>query len=455
MTANLVTVTAPPSKSLSHRKVIAAALASGVSRLSRVLESDDLARTMDVLRSLGVGVQRSGEGEYTITGIGGPPLAGPHTPLACFMGESGTSCRLLAAIVAAGSGDFHIHGSGRLHERPMRDLTDALEALGAGITFTGVPGHLPLIITARGLSQPGGDSWLPVPGDVSSQFFSGLLLAAPLARNGLGLMLSGSSSVSWPYILLTLQTLEDAGCAFTAETLERGTWTPRPWRSLSAGRPGMQRFRVLPGLYQPLTGAKGAVEGDYSGASYLLAAGAVGPEPVAVTGLARDSLQGDAAILDILQAMGASVTWADGVVTVSPNRLRGIDVHMGHCPDLVPTVAALACMATGVTVIRGVPHLREKESDRLSAPALELAKTGCAVQVTEDGLVITPSPGTLPQGSVYFRAHNDHRMAMSLALLELAGVEVILDAPACVAKSFPGFWDTWRTILTARRGENA
>ena len=443
-----VTVSAPPSKSLSHRKMIASSLARGTSRLSGVLESEDLARTIDVLTCLGAVIERAGEGEYTVTGIGGPPRMGPGASIHCFMGESGTTCRLLTAVIASGSGEFHIYGSGRLHERPMRDLSDALETLGAEVAFAGVPGHLPMTVKANGLSQPGGESWLPVPGDVSSQFLSGLLLAAPLAQNGLGLFLSGERPVSWPYIVLTLQTLEDAGCAFAVETLDHGQWKAVPWRSLSAGRPGMQRFRVLPGLYKPLAGDKGVVEGDYSGASYLLAAGAAGPRPVRVTGLSPGSLQGDAVILDILAAMGASVVWEEGAVTVSPGFLNGIDIDMAHCPDLVPTVAVLAAMGTGVTTIRGVPHLREKESDRLSAPSQELAKIGCSVDVVPDGLVITPAPGKFPEGPVYFSAHNDHRMAMSLALLGFAGVAVILDAPGCVAKSFPNFWDTWREIRT-------
>ena len=439
------TVPAPPSKSFSHRKLIAASLAGGISRLSRVLESDDTFRTMEVLRSVGAGIERTAAGEYAVTGLGGPPQGGRRTPVGCFINESGTSCRLLTAILATGDGLFAVDGGKRLRQRPMAELVETLAALGSNIAYEAEQGFLPLTITARGLAQLGEESWLPVRADVSSQFLSGLLLAAPLARGGLRILLAGEKTVSWPYVSLTLQTLEDSGCRFDLSVLDDKTWVETGWRAMRAAHPGATRYRVHPGGYNPLTGDAAVVEGDYSGASYLLAAGAAGPSPVTVTGLRRDSLQGDRAILDILEDMGAPVSWNGTGVTVSPGPLRGIDRDMGECPDIVLTVAALACLAQGPTTIRGVPHLRDKESDRLQAPALELAKTGALVTFTDDYLHIVP-PTERPAGSYAFRVYNDHRMAMSLALLERAGARVSLDDPACVAKSFPGFWDAWRVV---------
>ncbi len=444
-----ITVAAPPSKSISHRKLIAAALAPETTSLSRVLESDDTFVTMDVLRSAGASIEKTGEGAYRVTGPDGPPRGGRQRAVSCFMGESGTSCRLLTAVLAAGDGLFSIHGGARLHERPIRDLMLTLTALGASVAYRADPGHLPLDLRARGLSQPG-DSWLPVRGDISSQFLSGLLLAAPLAENGLRILLSGEKVVSWPYVGLTLLTLEEAGCSFSVEVLRDGMWAEADWRALREVRPGATRFTVRRGKYHSLTGDAAVVEGDYSGASYLLAAGAIGPNPVSVTNLRRDSLQGDRAILDILQSMGATVTWNGNAVTVSPGRLRGIDCAMGHCPDLVPTVAVLASMAEGDTTIRGIEHLKGKESDRLEAPAMELAKTGCGVTVADGALFLSPARRR-PGGAIRFSAHHDHRMAMCLALLELAGTQVRLDDPGCVSKSFPSFWKTWHAICPESR----
>jgi 3-phosphoshikimate 1-carboxyvinyltransferase len=184
------------------------------------------------------------------------------------------------------------------------------------------------------------------------------------------------------------------------------------------------------------------VEGDWSNASYFLAAGAVGEKPVLVRGLRRDSLQGDMAILDILARMGARVDWGPLGVTVSGQGLHGVELSMGACPDLVPTVCAVAARASGPTTIRDVAHLRIKESDRLSACADELRKVGAEVETFEDGLTIIPRPITAG-AAVDFCTYGDHRMAMSMSLFELAGVDVRLDNPGCVAKSFPGFWDQW------------
>ena len=209
------------------------------------------------------------------------------------------------------------------------------------------------------------------------------------------------------------------------------------------------------GAYLPRTHA---VEGDWSGASYFLAAGAVGSKVVCVRGLNRDSLQGDAALIDILKRMGARVEWRhaaeEAEVAVFPSSLHGIAVDMGHCPDLVPTVAALAAHAKGRTVISNVAHLKIKESDRLQAPAQELRKVGCAVAVTSDGLAVEPPEGgpRAPTSPVLFSAHNDHRIAMSASLLGLpgqsgsGGFAVPLDDPACVAKSFPHFWKLWEEV---------
>lgn len=445
------TILAPPSKSISHRKIIAAALAGGISHLDHVLECQDVARTMDVMHALGASIEQTGAGQYMVVGMGALPRTAGAKTISCFMGESGTTCRLVTAVLASGAGSFRVHGSPRLHERPIRELTDALTALGSIVAYETSGNTLPFVLHARGIAQPYDGSWLPVRCESSSQFLSGLLLAAPLATNGLGVILAGEKTVSWPYIGLTLQTLEEAGCEFIVETLRNGVWTQTDWRAIAIAQPGATRFRVFPGKYQPLVGASAHIEGDYSGASYFLAAGAAGPRATTVTNLRKNSLQGDAAILGILEDMGASVAWNGDAVTVSPGPLKAIDVDMAYWPDLVPTVAVLASFAKGVTRLTGVRHLRDKESDRLNALKTELDKIGCHALVAGDSLEIFPPHAPIPAHNVAFSAHNDHRIAMSLALLELAGVTASLDAPECAAKSFPGFWESWKQVCPDTR----
>ena len=453
-----VIIPAPPSKSLSHRALMAAALASGTSHLTQVLESADTARTREVLSALGADFAHTAPGCFAVIGTGGKVLAPDSKqdiPLSVDVGESGTTCRLLTAILAAGNGKFRVHGAGRMHERPLGELAGVLRELGAHITFEQKDNCPPFILDADGLHQTaaldGREMVSMISSDESSQYISGLLLAAPLG-SGLVIGLGGRRAVSWPYVGLTLNILEDFGISFTVLELDQGQWREIDWRSIREAEPGKLRFRVLPGMYQA---RDYAVEGDWSGASYFLAAGAIGPRPVCVTGLNRHSLQGDAALIDILVAMGARVEYGDNSITVHPSLLKGVNVDMGHCPDLVPTVAALAAHAVGPTHISNVAHLKIKESDRLAAPAQELAKTGSEVAMHEDGLLIQPHEGgpKTPESGTVFSAHNDHRIAMSVSLLGLPGTRpgnpgfaVPLDQPDCVGKSFPHFWNLWEKV---------
>ena len=432
-----IDIKAPASKSVSHRAFICAALAEGESLVVDALESDDLIRTRRCLTACGASFIKSDRG-WEITGIGGQPRGGEETPADCNMGESGTSCRLLTAVMAAGKGLFRIHGEGRLHDRPIGQLTDALEHLGPGFEWEGKPGYPPVVVRTQGFA--GGEITIPL--DESSQYLSGILLGAPLAAGPLLVNIGGDKVVSWPYVSLTLMAMADFGLEVAVEALEDSVWTRKAFTEVTAVKPGMLRFRVEPGRYRARAYT---VEGDWSNSSYFLAAGAVGKKPVCVRGLRRDSLQGDKAILDILGSMGARVVWDAEGVTVSDtgSGLHGVELDMGSCPDLVPTVCAVAAQATGTTTIRNVAHLRIKESDRLQACADELRKIGTAVETFEDGLSVTAQPIRSDQ-AVDFCTYGDHRMAMSLSLLEFAGVDVRLDKPACVAKSFPGFWDQWK-----------
>jgi len=451
--AQPVTVEAPASKSLSHRALICAALAQGHSSLSGVLESQDTERTMACLTACGASFARVGAGEYRVSGMPNGPKGGPESGEALTgeaadldVGESGTTCRLLAGVVTAGRGRFRIHGAPRMHERPLGEPARALASQGVRFHFEAKPGYPPVVIETQGL--PGGA--VDVRLEESSQYLSGVLLAAPLARAPMTIALSGSKAVSWPYVSLTLQTMADFGAPAVVEALGENGFVPVDHRSVARAEPGKLRFQVTPAPYRPRSLR---VEGDWSNASYFLAAGAVGKRPVRVRGLRRDSLQGDRAILDILAAMGAQVHWDEDGVTVSApaeGALHGVNLDMGACPDLVPTVAVAACFAQGPTTIVNVAHLRIKESDRLQALATEIAKTGCGTEILPDGLVITPAPLKAGQ-RIEFCAYADHRLVMGPSLFALAGIETVFDNPGCVAKSFPGFWDAFAPVAAASK----
>ncbi|PTN37712.1 3-phosphoshikimate 1-carboxyvinyltransferase [Desulfonatronum sp. SC1] len=443
-----VILQAPASKSLSHRALIAAALAPGQSHLSNVLESEDLERTRDILARASALIERGDPGKYAVSGMPRGPLGrqrqDDQEPLVMDVGESGTTCRLLTAVLAAGHGSFRIQGRGKMHSRPIASLVTALISQGIEVEYQEQPGCPPLLLHATGL--PGGEVTIDL--DESSQYLSGLLLAAPLARAVMTILVGGSKVVSWPYVGLTLDIMERFGVRFQVQTLHHERWMDVDWREPGEIAPGRLRIRVQPGAYQA---RDMAVEGDWSNASYFLAAGALSAVPVGLRGLNPESLQGDRAIVDILARMGAVVSWDQDQVTVVGGELRGVDLDMGACPDLVPTVGAVAAQAKGATTIRNVAHLRIKESDRLDAVVTELARIGAGTTALEDGLRIEPAP--LPVGKrLAFKTYADHRLAMSLSLLELGGVGVDLDQPGCVAKSFPEFWTRWDELKAGLAG---
>lgn len=447
-TPETATVTAPASKSLSHRALIAAALAPGESRVEQVLDSVDIRITRACLEAAGAEIVGDGA-QLRVAGFEHGPLGGGQgqdpsgkgEPVDIFVNESGTSCRLLTAVLAAGQGTFRVHGAPRMHERPIGELAAALEKLGARFEWLEKPGCPPFVLKASGLA--GGATSISL--EESSQYLSGLLLAAPLARGEVRIELTGRKAVSWPYVALTLRVLQDHRIDFEVLSLGvDGVWSPVPWKALKSAEPGRIRFVVRPGEYEA---ADYRVEGDWSNGSYFLAAGAVGPAPVRVEGLHADSLQGDRAILDILGQMGARIKTDFTGVTVTPAPLRGVAVDMGRCPDLVPTVAVVAAFARGETVISGVPHLRIKECDRLAAMRSQLARAGCDIGETPEGLRIRGAgPEALGSGPVELSTFGDHRIAMSLSLLAFAGLRPVLDDPGCVSKSYPDFWRDWAVV---------
>ena len=310
-------------------------------------------------------------------------------------------------MLALGTGDYRLDGVPRMRERPVADLLDALTRLGVDAASEPGTGCPPVRVRAAGL----GPGTTTVRADVSSQFLSGLLMAATRAAGPVTVTLAGPR-VSEPYIDMTCAMIRNWGG--TVEITPSG-------------------YAVTPGLHSP---GEYAVEPDASAASYFWAAAAVTGGRVTVRGLTRDSLQGDVAFVDVLAAMGCRVTESAGGITVEGGPLRGINVDMGPISDTVMTLAAVACFAAGPTRISNVGHIRHKETDRIAAVAAELRRLGAGVDETPDGLTIHPKPLTGCRVETY----RDHRMAMSLALVGLRVPGVVIDDPGCVAKTYPGFW---------------
>lgn len=408
-------VAIPGSKSLSHRALIAAALASGESRITNLLESEDTLYTLQALRDLGIEI-RDEEGTFIVVGRGGrfPASRGTRT---LFLGNSGTSLRLLLATACLARGETVLTGAPRLRERPVGELVRALHSLGVQQISAEQESFPPVRIRSEGIK--GGQARLT--GRESSQYLSSLLLAAPCADTAVEIEVEGEL-VSGPYVELTLEVMERFG--------------------VGVRRVGARLFKVSPGPgYRPVDFR---VEGDASSASYFWAAAAVTGGTVTTENIwAATSRQGDLALLEILERMGCSIKKGERWVTVQGQALAGLEADMSRLPDMVPTLAAVALFARGKTVIRNVPHLRYKESDRLHALWEEWSRLGARIEELPDGLIIE---GLVPLHGAVCDPHDDHRLAMSLAVVGLKVPGIRVQNEGCVAKSFPRFWELWETL---------
>jgi len=401
-----LSVEAPPSKSITHRALVAAGLARGRSAIGGPLASDDTAITARALQRLGV-LLAWGRGTVEIAGVDGRFPIREETVLE--LGDSGTSMRLFTALALLAERPVVLRGSPRMHERPIGPLAAALGEVGGEVAFLGNPGFPPLKVSG---SFRGGE--VTVDGSLSSQFVSALLLAAPCGEGDLSLTVS-PPPVSWTYLDLTAGVM----AAFGAPP----------------GREGYDRFFVEGG-----TGYRGReyrVEGDFSSASYFLAMGAVCGGEVVVGNLEKASSQGDRRFPDILEEMGCRVSWGAGTVRLSDGGdLTGVEVDMSGSPDTVQTLCAVAAFARGETVIRGIGHLRHKESDRIRVTADTLRSLGGEVRAEGDRITIRPRP--LHGGVV--DPEGDHRTAMAFAVVGLGVGGVTIRDAESVSKSFPGFW---------------
>lgn len=408
-------VALPGSKSISNRTLLLAALARGTTRLTGLLESDDTRVMLDALRALGIAWRGLGDGAFEVEGAGGPfPVK--HADLN--LGLSGLSMRTLVAALAFSGGRYRADGVPRMRERPIADLVDALRPLGADIRYELAEGFPPVAI------EPGHPAPAPVRirGDVSSQFLTGLLQALPLLRADVTVAIEGEL-ISRPYVEITLNLMRRFG--------------------VEVARDGFARFRVPagPGYASPGTLA---VEGDASGASYFLAAGALGGGPVRVTGVGRDSIQGDVAFADELARRGADVRFGpDWIEARAGSALRGGTIDCVAIPDAAMTLAVVALFADAPTTLTGIGSWRVKETDRIAAMAAELRKVGATVAEGPDWLTVTPPARVVP---ATIATYDDHRMAMCFALVALSGVPVTIADPGCVRKTFPGYFAALRSV---------
>jgi 3-phosphoshikimate 1-carboxyvinyltransferase len=403
----------PGSKSITNRALACAALAEGTSVLTGALDSDDTRVMIAALVQLGIAIATDeARQKLTVTGCGGKI---PHDRAKLFVGNSGTTVRFLTPLVALGQGTYTLDGVPRMRERPIQDLLDALAQL--GVTAQCDLGNRcpPVTISARGLR--GGK--VTIRGDISSQFLSGLLMAAPYAAGPLEIALSGNL-VSQPYVRMTLGVMR----AFNVDVPEGD----------------LTRFTVpAPGGY---VGQTYEIEPDASAASYFWGAAAITGGEITVRGLDQHSLQGDVAFCDCLAKMGCAVTYGKGTTTVQGGILHGIEVNMNAISDTVPTLAAVALFAEGPTTIRGVEHIRHKETDRIAAVATELRKLGATVEEYTDGLKVIPGPFRGASIDTY----DDHRMAMSFALVGLKQPGVIINDPGCTSKTYPRFFEDLESL---------
>lgn len=398
----------PGSKSITNRALVCAALARGSSLLQGALDSEDTRVMAEALNRLGIPVQPDwSEGTIRVSGCGGRL---PAHQAELFVANSGTSMRFLTALVALGNGVYRLDGVPRMRQRPIADLLDALHQLGVAAESETGHGCPPVLVRSQGLR--GGRA--TVAGDVSSQFLSGLLMALPCAAGPTEVSVAGTL-VSKPYVDMTLAVMADFGVEVAHEQL--------------------QRFFVAGN--QPYGARVYCVEPDASAASYFWAAAAITGGRVTVEGLSRSSLQGDVAFCDCLVQMGCRVEYSAEGITMHGGPLRGIDVDMNAISDTVQTLSAVALFAHGATNIRGVGHIRHKETDRIAALATELRKLGADVEERADGLQITPRRLQAAEIDTY----DDHRMAMSFGLVGLRLPGVVIRNPACSAKTYPRFFD--------------
>jgi 3-phosphoshikimate 1-carboxyvinyltransferase len=409
-------VTVPGSKSITNRALLIAAMAQGESHLLGALFSDDTRYMAQALRQLGIEVVADEDAaSFVVRGTGGHI---PAKQAELYVGNSGTTARFLSAFLGLGQGTFVVDGNDRMRERPIQDLVDGLRPLGVHAQCEGKDNVCPPVMVV-GAGMRGGRTIMA--GDKSSQYFTALLQVASYAQEDVEIVVEGDL-VSKPYIDLTAGVMRDFGVEIVNEDYKV--------LRVKAG----QRYQAREYVIEP----------DASNASYFFAAAAVTGGRVKVRHLTKASVQGDIGFVDVLAQMGCEVLEdVDGIVVKGPAQLSGVDIDMNHIPDVVQTLCALAPFATDRVTVRNVSNMRIKETDRIAAIETELKKLGVRVDTWSDGLTVYPAEHIQPAA---LDTYDDHRMAMSLALVGLKVPGIIINDPACVNKTFPTYFDVLETL---------
>jgi 3-phosphoshikimate 1-carboxyvinyltransferase len=403
-------VTVPGSKSFTHRILIASALSDGVCRVANALHSEDTVLTMNALGQMGIRIGDMTGDRLKIYGAKGI-LQPSRDPI--YLGNSGTSIRLLTAISALGKETYTLAGDDRMAERPIQALIDALGQIGVQARSTHGNGCPPLEVNGKNLSGTN----VTISCRESSQYLTGLLLMAPCTEGGLKITVT-QGPVSRPYVDMTVDVMSKFGIAIDRQGYDGFEVA------------GKQAYRS--GDYE--------VEADASQAGYFWAAAAICRKAVKVKGVSQDSCQGDVNFSKVLESMGCSVkNEPDGITVAGGDRLRAVEIDMADMPDIVPTLAVVAAFAEGTTVIKNVSHLKSKESDRLTSVVNELTKMGIAARCTDDELMVA---GGQPRGAE-IETYGDHRIAMGFAVAGLAAPGTIIQDEHCVEKSFPNYWQVF------------
>ncbi len=406
-------VTAPPSKSYTHRALIIGALGSGTTTILHPLYAQDTRITINALRMLGVAIAEQ-QDRIVVSGCNG--IFSPHEPVTLDLGNSGTSLRLMASLALLCRCPVTLTGSPRMQERPVGPLAEALSLLGGSCKYLKKSGYPPIEVSGNLNGGP-----VTIDGTMSSQFISSVLIASPYAGTEVEVM-TPSPPASRSYLDITLDIMRSFGAEVSQDSYAR----------------------FLVNNHAHYTGRTYCIEGDFSSSSYFFAIAALCGGRVTVGNLVAQSVQGDRRFLDALVQMGCCVTYGKNTVTVErTGHLQGISFDMSSSPDTVQTLCMVAAMAKTPTTISGISHLKYKESDRITSTAEKLQSLGGTLQVQDDCITVIPSSlhgGLIDPG-------DDHRTAMSFAVLGLGIGGVTITNAECVNKSFPGFWDSLAGVM--------
>ena len=409
----------PGSKSITNRVLLMAALGNGVTKLIDPLRSEDTDQMINALIKLGVSVKEVND-DKNIIEIKGAEHNFPNKNTNLFLGNSGTTFRPLAAVLAMMGGDYYLSGIERMHERPIKDLIDALEQMGSSIQYEKNHGYPPITINNSSIkiSEP-----IQIKGDISSQYLTALLIAGPISNNEFNIKVIGDL-ISKPYIDITLKLLTKFNIFYSNDN----------WRLFSLKKDSVYRNPT-----------KIFVEGDASSASYFFAAASLAGS-IEIKGINKDSIQGDLKFLDIISKMGAKIEYKSDSIQVSKaSNLKGLEIDCIEIPDAAMTLAIMAVFADKPTKLKNIGSWRVKETDRILAMDNELTKMGVEVSTTHDSMTIFPQKQL--NDNISIETYNDHRIAMCFSLFCLKNLNITIQDPNCVNKTYPDYFKDLKSVI--------